>query len=88
MSFDVKTLFRSGLPNPAPAPFSGNPRYNFVGGNNDSPSIPVAELARAATRVITAEGSSLATYGLNSGPQGYLPLREFIAATLRDSAGM
>ena len=34
------------------------------------------------------EGSTLATYGLASGPQGYRPLRDFLAAKLKRDAGM
>lgn len=87
MSFDIAPLYRHGLPAPAAAPFSGYPAYNFVGGHNDAGSIPVAALRDAADRVIAAEGHTLATYGLNSGPQGYLPLRQFIADTVAASAG-
>lgn len=88
MTFDVTALFRPGLPAPAPAPFKGFPRYNFVGGHNDAPSIPVEALTRAATRVIAREGATLATYGLNSGPQGYRPLRAFIADWMAEAADM
>ena len=70
MTFDASVLFRSNLPAPAAAPFKAFPAYNFVGGHNDSASIPVAALTDAATRIIAQEGASLATYGLNSGPQG------------------
>lgn len=88
MAFDVSALFRSGLPAPAAAPFKAFPAYNFVGGHNDGGSIPVQELTEAATRVLAREGSNLATYGLTSGPQGYRPLRDFIAGWMHDSAGM
>jgi len=88
MTFDVTTLFRNDLPAPAAAPFKAFPAYNFVGGHNDSASVPVAALTEAAERVIAREGASLATYGLNSGPQGYLPLRDFIASWMAESAGM
>jgi 2-aminoadipate transaminase len=33
------------------------------------------------------EGRTLATYGLNSGPQGYRALREFLVAKLKADAG-
>ena len=88
MTFDVSALFRSDLPAPAPAPFKAFPTYNFAGGHNDAASVPVEALTRAATRIIASEGASLATYGLNSGPQGYRPLRDFIAGWMADSAGM
>jgi 2-aminoadipate transaminase len=38
--------------------------------------------------VLRREGRTLATYGLASGPQGYRPLREFLAAKLTRDAGM
>lgn len=88
MTFDVSALFRSDLPAPAPAKFKAFPPYNFVGGHNDAASVPVEALTAAAARIIAQEGASLATYGLNSGPQGYRPLREFIAGWMKDCAGM
>ncbi len=88
MAFDISELFRSGLPTPAAAPFKAFPTYNFVGGHNDAASVPVQALTAAATHVITREGATLATYGLNSGPQGYRPLRDFIASWMKDSAAM
>lgn len=38
--------------------------------------------------MIAREGATLATYGLNSGPQGYRPLREFIASWMAGCADM
>ncbi len=74
---------------PAPAvKWTGAPRYNFTGGNNDPDGVPVDGLLAAAQAVIAREGRSLATYGLNSGPQGYRPLRDFLAAKLKRDAGM
>ena len=40
------------------------------------------------TAVLQREGTTLATYGLDSGPQGYRPLREFLAAKLKRDAGI
>lgn len=88
MPFDVSTLFRANLPTPAAAPFKTFPKYNFVGGHNDAASVPVEALTAAAARVIAREGRTLATYGLNSGPQGYRPLRTFIADWMADCADM
>lgn len=84
---DYARLFRSDLP-PASARWSGFPKYNFVGGHNDADSVPVAGLIAAATRVLGREGRTLATYGLDSGPLGYRPLREFIARKLARDAGI
>lgn len=88
MPFDVSSLFRTNLPAPAKAPFKGFPAFNFVGGHNDAGGIPVEALKAAATKVIAREGATLATYGLNSGPQGYRPLREFIASWMAKCADM
>ena len=88
MSFDFDAFLRPDLPPAAPAKFAGFPRYNFVGGHNDEDSVPVADLIAAATAALTREGRTLATYGLQSGPQGYRPLREQVAAKLEQNAGI
>ena len=87
MAFDFSPFFRKDLPNPA-SPWSGFPEYNFTGGHNDPESIPVEALSLALTKVLTREGHTLATYNLESGPLGYLPLRELIAAKLNERAGL
>ncbi|MGY8789259.1 MAG: aminotransferase class I/II-fold pyridoxal phosphate-dependent enzyme, partial [Pseudomonadales bacterium] len=69
-------------------PFSGNPRYHFVGGNIDEQTIPTEALANAVGDVIRNHGSAMGKYGMNSGPQGHLPLREFISDNLKRCAGM
>src|SRR5262249_55424553 len=76
-----------GLPPPA-ARWAGFAKYNFVGGHNDAELVPVEELIAAATAVLRREGRTLATYGLESGPQGYLPLRAFLAGKLESHAGI
>ena len=38
--------------------------------------------------MLAREGRTLATYGLNSGPLGYRPLREFLAGKLKQTAGI
>ena len=68
--------------------WSGSPKYNFVGGNNDPGEVPLDGLMAAAQSVLQREGRTLATYGLNSGPQGYRPLRAFLSAKLKRDAGM
>lgn len=84
---DYSTLFRANLPAAAPK-YNGFPKYNFVGGHNDAASVPVEELIAAAGKVLKREGSTLATYGLNSGPQGYRALREFLVKKLAKDAGI
>src|SRR5712692_871710 len=86
-SFDFAPLLPAGLPAPA-AKWKGFPQYNFIGGNNDAEQVPVDRLIAAATAVLAREGATLATYGLESGPLGYRPLREFLADKLERTAGI
>ena len=84
-SFDFTPLFPPELP-AAAVKWTGAPRYNFTGGNNDAGQVPVDGLMAAADAVLRREGRTLATYGLASGPQGYRPLRQFLAAKLKRDA--
>src|SRR5439155_12864681 len=86
-SFDFAPLLTAGLPAPA-VKWKGFPKYNFVGGHNDAEHVPVDRLIAAVTAVLAREGSTLATYGLESGPLGYRPLREFLADKLERTAGI
>ena len=81
-SFDFTSAFRPGLPAPA-VKFAGFPKYNFVGGHNDADHVPIDGLIKAATSVLKREGTTLATYGLQSGALGYRPLREFLSRKLK-----
>src|SRR5215831_6089467 len=85
--FDFAPLLAPGTPAPA-VKWNGFPKYNFVGGHNDARNVPVDALIEAATTVLRREGPTLATYGLNSGPLGYRPLREFLAKKLKGHAGI
>jgi 2-aminoadipate transaminase len=85
--FDVAPLLAPGTPPPA-VKWNGFPKYNFVGGHNDAKNVPVQALIDAATAVLKREGATLATYGLNSGPLGYRPLREFLSGKLKVHAGI
>jgi len=85
--FDFAPLLAPGTPAPA-VKWNGFPKYNFIGGHNDAKHVPVGALIDAATTVLKREGASLATYGLNSGPLGYRPLREFLAGKLKGHAGI
>jgi len=86
-TFDFAPLLPPGLPAPA-VRYTGLPKYNFTGGNNDADQVPVDGLIAAATAVLRREGPTLATYGLASGPQGYFALREFLVAKLKRDAGI
>jgi 2-aminoadipate transaminase len=85
--FDYADLLRPDLP-PAAVKWTGFPKYNFVGGHNDAGSVPVDDLVAAANTVLKREGRTLSTYGLENGPLGYRPLREFIARKLARDAGI
>lgn len=85
MTFDISALARPDLPAPA-APYAGFPKFNFVGGHNDPDSTPVEGLLEAVNAVIRREGRTLATYGLESGPLGYRPLRDFLVGKLKRDA--
>jgi 2-aminoadipate transaminase len=86
-SFDFAPLLADNLPPPA-AKYTGFPKYNFVGGHNDAEHLPLEAIIKSANDVLTREGRTLATYGLASGPQGYRPLREFLAQKLKRDAGI
>ncbi len=86
-AFDFSPLFPAGLPAPS-VKWLGSPKYNFTGGNNDPDQIPLDGLLAASNAVLKREGRTLASYGLASGPQGYKPLREFLAAKLKSDAAI
>ena len=87
MAFDFAPLVPPGSPAPA-VKWTGAAKFNFTGGNNDPDQVPVADLKQAAQAVLEREGRNLSYYGLQSGPQGYRPLREFLAAKLKRDAGI
>jgi 2-aminoadipate transaminase len=87
MSFDFAPLFPAGLP-AAAVKWTGAPKFNFTGGNNDPDAVPLEGLMAAAQSVLAREGKTLSSYGLRSGPQGYRPLREFLAAKLKRDGGI
>jgi 2-aminoadipate transaminase len=86
-AFDFAPLFPGGMPAPS-VKWTGAPKFNFTGGNNDPDQVPVEGLMAAANAVLAREGRTLASYGLASGPQGYRPLREFLAGKLKRDAGI
>src|SRR6516164_10948081 len=87
MAFDFAPLLTAGLPPPAPK-WTGFAKYNFSGGHNDADFLPVEALIAASSAVLKREGRTLATYGLESGPLGYRRLRAFLAAKLKQHAGI
>lgn len=87
MMFDYTPLLPAHVPAPAPR-WTGFPEYNFVGGHIDDATVPVDDLRAAVDRALAREGADLATYGLQSGPQGYRPCREFVARKLKTYCGI
>jgi 2-aminoadipate transaminase len=85
--FDFAPLLPAGLP-PAAVRWTGRVKFDFTGGNNDADSLPLDGLMAAADAVLRREGRTLSTYGLDSGPQGYRALREFLVAKLKADAGI
>jgi 2-aminoadipate transaminase len=86
-AFDFAPLVPASVPAGA-VKWTGSPKYNFTGGNNDSDELPLDDLIDAANSVLKREGRTLATYGLASGPQGYRALRDFLVAKLKRDAGI
>ena len=86
-AFDIAAKMVDGLPLPAGA-WTPIPRFSFVGGNNDSSSVPVGGLTEAAMAALTKHGAELATYNLGGNPQGFAGLREFVAESLAANAHM
>ena len=87
MAFDFTSVISSRAAATANR-WNGYPPYHFVGGNIDEQTVPADELAAAVDKVIRSEGHSMAKYGLENGPLGYLPLRQFIAKNLKSRASM
>ncbi len=86
-TFDFAPLLAPGLP-PAAMRWTGRPKFDFTGGNNDPDQLPLQDLIAATETVLKREGRSLSTYSLNSGPQGYRPLREFLVKKLLADAAI
>jgi 2-aminoadipate transaminase len=85
--FDFKPLLPAGLPPPA-VRWTGRVKFDFTGGNNDADRLPLDGLIAAADTVLRREGRALSTYGLDSGPQGYRALREFLVTKLKADASI
>ena len=85
--FNINSFLHSDALGPA-IEWKGYPKFNFIGGHNDNESIPIISLKESIDKIILKEGKTLAKYGLESGPQGYLPLRQFISKQLKKSASI
>src|SRR5919198_584897 len=86
-SLDYARLFAKALP-AGTQPWGGFPPYNFVGGHNNPDEIPIEDLIAASARALRQEGRALATYNMNSGPLGYMGLREFLVEKMAHYRGI
>jgi 2-aminoadipate transaminase len=86
-SLDYANLFAKDLPLAA-GRWGGFAPYNFIGGNNNPDTIPIEALVESSARVLRQEGRNLATYNLNSGPLGYIGLREFMVEKMGHYRGI
>ncbi|MXZ90239.1 MAG: PLP-dependent aminotransferase family protein [Chloroflexi bacterium] len=84
---DYSTLFNRGLPAPA-APWEGHPRYNFIGGHSDPDMVPTEEFIESAARVFRGDPRNISMYNFSGGPQGILPLRQFLVDKLAEHRGI
>ena len=87
-TIDFSKLYSTAVAAAPAARWAPFPPYYFVGGNNDPEEIPIDGLIKAAESVLRREGSKLAIYNLGLGPQGYPPLRQFVADKSARHRGM
>ena len=84
---DYSALFNRELPPPA-APWQGHPRYNFIGGHSDPDMVPTEGFIESAERVFRGDPRNISMYNFSGGPQGILPLREFLVEKLGQHRGI
>ena len=84
---DYSALFNRELPPPA-GPWGGHPRYNFIGGHSDPDMVPTEEFIESAERVFRGDPRNISMYNFSGGPQGILPLREFLVEKLGEHRGI
>ena len=86
-ALDFAPLLAPGLPPPA-AKWNGFRQIQFRRRQQRRRAGSGRRLDQGDERRADARGQDLATYGLASGPQGYRPLREFLAQKLKRTAGI
>jgi 2-aminoadipate transaminase len=87
MNSSIERMFRCNLPLAAKR-WTGFPRFNFVGGHVEREAIPVEELMASTTAILQKKGRELATYHMDSGPQGFRELRDFVARRMKRDRGL
>ena len=84
---DYSALFNRDLPPPSPQ-WGGHPRYNFIGGHSDPDMVPTERFIESAERVFRGDPRNISMYNFSGGPQGILPLREFLVEKLGQHRGI
>ena len=84
---DYSALFNRELPPPAGS-WEGHPRYNFIGGHSDPDMVPTEGFIESAERVFRGDPRNISMYNFSGGPQGILPLREFLVEKLGQHRGI
>ncbi len=84
---DYSALFNRELPPPTPR-WGGHPRYNFIGGHSDPDMVPTEGFIESAERVFRGDPRNISMYNFSGGPQGILPLREFLVEKLGQHLGI
>ena len=78
-SFSFQRLFASSTPDARPRASTRRGKYDFAVAYPDPASLPLEGLVDALAEALQEEGKDLAVY---PHPQGYPPLREYVAAKL------
>ena len=84
---DYSALFNRELPPPTPR-WGGHPRFNFIGGHSDPDMVPTEGFIESAERVFRGDPRNISMYNFSGGPQGILPLREFLVEKLGQHRGI
>lgn len=84
---DYSALFNRDLPPPA-STWGGHPKYNFIGGHSDPDMVPTEGFIESAERVFRGDPRNISMYNFSGGPQGILPLREFLVDKLGQHRGI
>lgn len=78
-AFSYKNLFAQSAPEPRPLGMSKRGKYDFAVAYPDPASIPTDGLVESLRQALVEEGGDLALY---AHPQGYPPLRDYVARKL------
>ncbi len=84
---DYSTLFNRDLPPPVAA-WEGHPKYNFIGGHSDPDMVPMEGFIESAGRVFRGDPRNISMYNFDGGPQGIIPLRQFVVDKLAEHRGV